>query len=215
MDRGSQAEQSGAGGVARPNGSAVLRALNVRATGTYRVPGRIDGWGECLIGAYFVDLRVSRLALDTDGGDDGRVKRWEPTHQPATSYDPSGLVICSDRVPYVVLPGWFAKAHQIPLGAVCAVLDGDQPVVWAMFADYGPKGRIGEASIRVHELLGARPIREDGSIRDVSIMRPIRLVWLKQDAFTVGGRYVVADKAASASDIANLGWQLWDSWGGR
>lgn len=197
----------------RPSSATVLESLRQRATGDYQAPGKIEGWGGCIFGTWFVIVRVSRLALDTDGAGDGRVRRWEPTHQPATSYDPSGLVISSVRTPYVVFPGWFAKRFEIPLGTVCAVLDMSQPVRFAMFADYGPARKIGEGSIALHESLGARPITADGRIRDLSIDRPIRIVPLKRARLGGGWSFELAARGATAAEIEALGWQLLDARG--
>jgi hypothetical protein len=124
-------------------------------------------WMKQLPGKQLVYL--SKLDLDTDGGGD---LKWEPTHQNGTSLDPSGKLIQSNDIPYFVLPGGFAQTVGIKLGDLGAVFYQDK-MEFVIFADTGPKRKIGEGSICLHRSLGFERVKPDGHIRDVGIDRDV------------------------------------------
>lgn len=114
-----------------------------------------------LPGAVYIQ---SDLDLDTDGVRDSHVT-YESTHQDSVSI---GGNVNSNVTPYFVLPGGFAASYNVKLGDVAAVLYRDR-LCFAVFADTGPRGKIGEGSIALHRALGFERIRVDGRIQDVGI----------------------------------------------
>jgi hypothetical protein len=61
--------------------------------------------------------------------------------------------INADRVPFVVIPlGRFAQTLGVTIGDVGAIVHGGKRI-YVVVADYGPTCKIGEASIKAHELL--------------------------------------------------------------
>ena len=110
-------------------------------------------------GTVFFD---AKLALDADGSPYA-VAHAGSINQPDTSLRyplPGNPSINADRVPFIVIPlGIFAKDLGIQLGDVAAVVSGDQRV-YAVIADEGPKCKIGEGSIALHEALDHRVCRE-------------------------------------------------------
>jgi len=65
----------------------------------------------------------------------------------------------SRTVPFYVLPSRFAQASGIRLGAVAAVYrHRNRALAFAVYADAGPGGQLGEGSIRLHLDLGNDPI---------------------------------------------------------
>lgn len=124
--------------------------------------GRVDS-KEVL---YF---HTSRLDLDTDGKTDSWGKtRAESSHQNQTSLDKRAHSHKIDKentdsnvLPYFVLPLkdsktdsiWVGRDHAIALGDL-GVIIGRNRVVFAQFADVGPSGKLGEASIAVHRAFG-------------------------------------------------------------
>ena len=173
----------------------VLGRLRTQDTTAYEPTTKPAKWGGCRVGDGFGWVRVKDLDLDTDGADDVTVVHWEKYHQSQTSLDPSGKVISSVGVPYVVFPGWFAQAVGIALGSVCVVLDGDRDPVYAVFADYGPRKKIGEGSIALHRALGHETVKS-GRIKDESLGRDVRIVFFPgQEGL----------QARNANDVALLG----------
>jgi len=104
-------------------------------------------------GAIFFD---AKLAIDNDGSPYSNMRRNSDQPQTSLRYDelhgqPS---INSDAVPYIVLPlGGFLQELGLQKGDLAAVIYNDK-LVYAIFADEGPKCNIGEGSIQLHQLLG-------------------------------------------------------------
>ncbi|MDQ1639561.1 MAG: hypothetical protein QOF62_2900 [Pyrinomonadaceae bacterium] len=113
-------------------------------------------------GELFYD---SLLDLDTDGS---RFASQDATGQSDTSlHQPDGKPVDSDSVPFFVLPGGFAPQFGIRLGDVAAVIFKDR-VEFAVFADHGPRKKLGEGSIALHRSLGHETIR-GGKLHDEAI----------------------------------------------
>jgi hypothetical protein len=108
----------------------------------------------------------SHLDLDSDGS---RFANQDPTGQSQTSlHQPDGKSVDSDAVPYFVLPRTGLYQHfGIELGDVAALIYRDR-VEFAVFADKGPKRKLGEGSIALHRSLGHDPIR-NGRYHDEAI----------------------------------------------
>lgn len=104
-------------------------------------------------GVIFFD---SKMGLDTDGAP---LLYPDATHQPETSLQymiPGNVSFNSDRVPFIVLPlGGFTEGLGVGLGDIAAIVYKDKRV-YGIVADQGPKCKIGEGSIQLHEKLGHR-----------------------------------------------------------
>ena len=124
-------------------------------------------------------FEVPTMDVDDDGDADGSPANWESHpvrrgkvdvfRQEHTSYgsklpqltghtDP----ISPFKVPYIVLPGgktkpfWFAQ-RNISIGDGAMVIRGEQ-CVETVFADAGPAEKIGEMSVKAHQLFGEHVI---------------------------------------------------------
>lgn len=116
-------------------------------------------------GTIFYD---GKMGLDADGSPYSR-KTPGTTDQPQTSlrYPLKGKhSINADRVPFIVIPlGGFDKALGVQIGDVGAVVYGNKRI-YAVVADQGPACKIGEGSIRLHEVLGHTVCKERASNGD-------------------------------------------------
>jgi hypothetical protein len=111
----------------------------------------------------------SLLDLDTDGS---RFAEQDQTGQSDTSlHQPNGKPVDSDAVPFFVLPGRFERKFGIKLGDVAAVVFKDK-IEFAVFADHGPRTKLGEGSIALHRSLGHETIR-GGRLHDEAIDRDV------------------------------------------
>jgi Fungal chitosanase of glycosyl hydrolase group 75 len=110
-------------------------------------------------------FEVSTMDVDDDGGSDGSPTDWvshpvrgghiDNVHQDQVSY-PAKTPISPFNVPYIVLPGgtptWW-RAQKIHIGDGAVVIRGDRRIN-AVFADSGPGNKVGEMSIKAHQLFG-------------------------------------------------------------
>jgi hypothetical protein len=107
----------------------------------------------------------SKMAIDADGpaAGPGRLSGSEldpedGEGQDETSYQfpNGGPSLSSEVVPYLVVPGGpgkkFCDATGLNLGDIAMVVFGDKKA-GAIVGDVGPSNKIGEGSIRLHELL--------------------------------------------------------------
>jgi Fungal chitosanase of glycosyl hydrolase group 75 len=112
----------------------------------------------------------SELQLDTDGWP-GPVGGTEPTHQDETSLRyQNDKSINANAVPFFVLPlpsSWPAQ-FGIALGDYAAVLYKNY-LSYAVFADQGPKAKIGEGSIELFRRLGQERIKSNGHVWDTGM----------------------------------------------
>src|SRR5260370_13272149 len=96
------------------------------------------------------------MAIDADGSP--RARSIDPAGRPATSHHfPNGAPFNAETVPYIVLPlsknaETFIEDIGLTLGDLAVVIYKNE-IAPAIFADEGPVSRIGEGSIRLHELL--------------------------------------------------------------
>ena len=72
----------------------------------------------------------------------------------------------AEKVPYIVLPLEFYKEMGVELGDVAAVIWRGR-LVYAIFADEGPKELIGEGSLALSEALGFDPWEERGGTMQI------------------------------------------------
>ncbi len=126
----------------------------------------------------------AKMAIDSDGSP--RAGAMDDTGDPNTSQrylDKKRTSINAEEVPYFVLPQFdkFAKEDFISdlglkLGDYGVVIHNDK-ITGAFVADEGPFYKIGEASIRVHELLEPPPApwktAAKKRIRDASVERDV------------------------------------------
>ena len=120
-------------------------------------------------GTLFIDAD-----LDTDADGSPRALEIDPQYgQLPTSFNFQGeegqrRYVDAERVPYIVLPLEFFEDMGIKLGDVAAVIWKNR-VVYALFADEGPKDLIGEGSIALSEALGFDPWEmRDGRLQIVN-----------------------------------------------
>jgi Fungal chitosanase of glycosyl hydrolase group 75 len=131
----------------------------------------------------------SKMAIDADGPAAGpdrlRGTELDPADgQNETTYrfPNGGPPLSSEVVPYLVVPlGEFRGATGLNLGDIAVVVFGDKKA-GAIVGDLGPRNKIGEGSIRLHELLHPPApdpcIRRDANgfcqrIRDASIAEDV------------------------------------------
>jgi hypothetical protein len=104
-------------------------------------------------GIIFFD---GKMGLDADGSPISR-KNGTGTDKPETSFKfdvPGRPSVDADKIPFIVLPGGgFDEELGLELGDIAAVVF-DGKVIFALAADHGPKCKIGEGSIELHEELG-------------------------------------------------------------
>jgi Fungal chitosanase of glycosyl hydrolase group 75 len=96
----------------------------------------------------------ARMGLDRDGSAHARLRKG--SDQPDTSfrYPPSrSESLDADRVPYIVTGSFLDAPHRPMLGDVAAVIYTDH-LAFAVIGDTGLPYKIGEGSVRLHELLG-------------------------------------------------------------
>ncbi|MFO1368262.1 MAG: glycoside hydrolase family 75 protein [Marinagarivorans sp.] len=98
----------------------------------------------------------AKMGLDADGSPYSKNTPGQ-TDQPETSLRyplPGKPSINADRVPFIVIPlGGFDTDLGVTTGDVAAVIY-EQKHVFAVVADQGPKCKLGEGSIQLHELIG-------------------------------------------------------------
>jgi hypothetical protein len=106
-------------------------------------------------GVVFFD---GKMGLDADGSPYSR-KTPGQTDRPETAFRyevPGRPSADSDKVPFIVIPqGGFGDELGIEIGDVAMVVY-ERMIAYALVADAGPKCKIGEGSIQLHEELGHR-----------------------------------------------------------
>jgi len=97
----------------------------------------------------------AKMGIDADGS---KLSAEHPgeTDQPATSLRyplPGKPSLDADKIPYIVIPGGgFGCAVGVQLGDIAAVVYGGH-LAYAVVGDMGPKCKLGEGSIELHERL--------------------------------------------------------------
>lgn len=123
----------------------------------------------------------AKMGLDLDGS---HLSATNPglTDRAKTSLRyplPGSPSVDSDRVPYIVIPrDGFDTDLQVEVGDVAAVIYRGKRV-YAVVGDKGPRCKIGEGSIRLHELLGHKVCKRRASsgdcqeVSDTSVERDV------------------------------------------
>jgi hypothetical protein len=112
--------------------------------------------------------------------------------------------IDATRIPYIALPPDFAATYYINLGDLAVVINNaNGRSAYAIFADVGPKGRIGEGSIALAKQLGmpADPRRD-------SVADGVTYLIFPGSAASPGSRITAQKNRLSAA-------RLYRTWGGR
>ena len=107
----------------------------------------------------------SDLELDTDGWPGGAQTGEETWNADTSLHTQDRQPIDANSVPYIVLPlptGW-SQQFGVSMGDYAAVIFRDR-LCFAVFADLGPKNRIGEGSLALLRALGAERLRPDGTV---------------------------------------------------
>jgi hypothetical protein len=103
------------------------------------------------------------MTIDADGSP--RARQIDPTGQTQTSLRyPDGRSVNAETVPYFVLPGGKYKELGIKLGDIAAVRYNGK-VAFAVFADVGPRHKLGEGSIALAQELGIPASPRTGGVR--------------------------------------------------
>jgi len=111
--------------------------------------------------------------------------------------------IDATKIPYIALPSDFARRYNINLGDLALVRNQvNSRSVYGIFADVGPKGRIGEGSIALAKRLGipANP-RHDSAEDGVTYL-------------IFPGSALPADRRITARSIKSAAARLYHRWGG-
>lgn len=111
--------------------------------------------------------------------------------------------IDATKIPYIALPSDFARRYSINLGDLVLVRNqANSRSAYAIFADVGPKGRIGEGSIALAKRLGipANP-RHDSAEDGVTYL-------------IFPGSALPADRRITARTIKSAAARLYHRWGG-
>jgi hypothetical protein len=156
----------------------------------------------------------SKMAIDADGPAAGpgrlRGSQLDPSNsegQDTTNYrfPEGGPMLASEVVPYVVLPGGtFRDQTGLAFGDVVMVIFGNK-MAGALSGDLGPANKIGEGSIRLHELLHPPApdpcARRDANgfcqrIRNASIGEDVLFFAFPGSAFTSGINQSNAERLA-------------------
>lgn len=103
------------------------------------------------------------MTIDADGSP--RARQIDPTGQLNTSLrHRDGRSVNAETVPYFVLPGGQYKHLGIKLGDMAAVRYNGK-VAFAVFADVGPRHKLGEGSMALAQQLGINHNPRNGGVR--------------------------------------------------
>jgi hypothetical protein len=147
----------------------------------------------------------SKMAIDADGPAAGPGRRSGSELDPGPGQDDTtlhfsnGKGLPSETIPYIVLPGGSFRSNTgLAFGDVAVVIFKDK-ITAAICGDLGPKMKIGEGSIRVHEAL--HPPAPDPCIRgDDGFCRRIHNVSIDEDVLF----FVFANSALDDLNAASL-----------
>ncbi|MCM2303913.1 MAG: glycoside hydrolase family 75 protein, partial [Elusimicrobia bacterium] len=110
---------------------------------------------------------TAKMAIDGDGpggGHDG-----DATYQKETALKSNGVSLDARKVPFIVIPGDFSKAHKdVGLGDFAAVTYGGK-TYYAIVGDVGPRGVLGEGSPALAQAVGIDPNPKSGGIQSASV----------------------------------------------
>ena len=108
----------------------------------------------------------SKMAVDTDGSPNAKVIDPNPddaSTQTSFTYPGTRIPFDAEKIPYIALPEFdkvdrldFLKDMGLELGNLVIAIYRDK-IAGALFVDEGPTDKIGEGSVRLHEMLGVNP----------------------------------------------------------
>jgi hypothetical protein len=150
----------------------------------------------------------SELQLDTDGAPE---LSGDATQQSVTSLRyRDRQPINANRVPYFVLPqprSW-PEQFGIGLGDLAAVIFRER-IAFAVFADFGPKTKLGEGSVELFRQLGEERVRNE-RVRDFGMDPGVITIVFPNSA----DRADLASEDALLTAINTRGPQLFQALGG-
>jgi hypothetical protein len=118
--------------------------------------------------------------------------------------DPRRYVDAS-KIPYVVLPKSLTVAAKIKLGDIVAIVNqANEKVVFAIYADQGPKDKLGEGSLYLANQLRTKPLSGRSAVRRSLRDRILYVI------FPGSGN----GRPKSREEIARIGAELFERWGG-
>jgi hypothetical protein len=111
--------------------------------------------------------------------------------------------IDATKIPYIALPQDFARTFDIYLGDLVVVVNrANRRSAYAIYADVGPGGRIGEGSVALAESLGIPANPRHDSVAD-------GIIYLVFPGSRPANNHVTAGNIKSAAS------RLYQRWGGR
>jgi hypothetical protein len=145
----------------------------------------------------------SQLAVDTDGS---RFATQDGTGQLQTAWEPGGLAVDADAIPYFSVKISVFRDSRLGLrkGDIAAVVYRDT-LAFAVLADVGGK-RLGEGSLALHRALGHERVVNRGTRMESFVD-----VGISSDVITIvfPGSGAGASTAPTAESILLRGEQLW------
>ena len=124
-------------------------------------------------------------------------------HNVAGSPTAPGTYVDARKIPYIVLPPEFMKQFGVALGDLAMVTNlKNGKTSFAIFADVGPRGKIGEGSVALAHALGINDDpRHGGTNSNIAYL-----------VFPQSG--LGSDKLRSAKEIKNSASRAFRRWGG-
>jgi hypothetical protein len=178
-----------------------------------------DAWAGAVASGDYKGVSIFGFLTDKDGrpvvqgeGDPLPGKAFITTTLPipGTRAGTQGHYVDAVRIPYVVLSGSFSKKYKLAPGTLAVVYRPKTgKFAYAAFADVG---KLGEASVALHEALGSQPVVRRGGVdrAKAAIDDPILTV-------VFPGRVAPpqADTAAWTAQINRDGAAALDAFGGQ
>jgi hypothetical protein len=134
----------------------------------------------------------AKMGLDRDGSAHSRLRKGTDEAETSLRYPlPGSASLDADRVGYVVIPkGFLDRQHEVTPGDVAAVVYNNH-LAFAVVGDVGLPYKIGEGSLRLHEVLGHDVCRTRSSSGDC----------VKALAASIGSNVLYFIFAGSAKEI--------------
>jgi len=178
-----------------------------------------DGWKQAQASGDYSQLAIFGFMATDKGpvvqkeGEPLPGKAFITTTSVAVPGTPEGTqrhFVDAVAIPYVVLPDSFVREHHIKPGSVAAVYWPAQHAF--AFGVYGDGGDLGEASVRLHTDLGHDPMVIHGGVKRAKSDISSAVTTL---VFPAVATHPTTDSAAWRAEIATLGNQALDAWGGK
>jgi hypothetical protein len=133
----------------------------------------LDFTANALRGGKFVSVAThpdGKPVIQRSGRFKGYYVSTTSLHNAAGSTTVPGTYVDARKIPYIVLPPEFMKIFGVALGDLAVVTNQrNGKTSFAIFADVGPHGKIGEGSLALARALGLNDDPRYGGINDSSI----------------------------------------------